>query len=162
MAISSEISLLKELVRATCQSTDRCAMASRACPDGYRRVVVEQLCEDRRLLLVDLIRCLLLRGVPVPEVRRSVTDEAMSALPVVDIDVVWIDVEIAERKLHRVLRKALEDAALSEPVRELLSLHYLRIGLHHDELVGLAGRRGKDSAVDALEIDILSAPAAHA
>lgn len=129
----SEIAILKELTRATCQSADRCAMAARLCAHGYRKVVIDQLCEDRRLLLVDLMRCLLLRGVPVPEVREAVAGGTCSALPVADIEVVWIDVEIAERRLHLVLRRALEDAALSEPVRDLLSLHYLRIKLHHDE-----------------------------
>lgn len=137
VAGSSEIGLLKELVRATCHSTDRYAMASRACADGYRKMLVEQFCEDRRLLLVDLMRCLLLRGVPVPEVRRSVTDEALFALPVVDAEGVWIDVELAERRLHAVLRQALEHVNLSEPVRELLSVHYLRFRLHHDELESL-------------------------
>ncbi len=156
MAGSSEIDLLKELVRATCHSTDRYAMASRACTDGYRKMVIEQLCEDRRMLLVDLIRCLLLRGVPVPEVRRSVTDEALCALPVVDTEVVWIDVEIAERKLHHVLRQALGDAMLTDSVRELLSLHYLRIRLHHDELDGLGGRR---ALADLADPDL---PAGHA
>lgn len=156
MAGSPEIAVLNDLVRATCHSTDRYAMASRACPDGFRRLVIEQLCEDRRLLLVDLIRCLLLRGVPVPEVRRSVTDQALCALPVVDTEVVWIDVEIAERKLHRMLREALEDVSLSEPVRELLSFHYLRIGLHHDEFEDLGHRR---HLADGAEPEL---PAGHA
>ena len=141
MPIRSEIAILKELTRATCQSADHCARAARVCAHGYRKVVIDQLCEDRRLLLVDLMRCLLLRGVPVPEVRETVVGEPTASLPVADIGVVWIDVEIAERNLHLVLRHTLEDNALSEPVRDLLSLHYLRIKLHHDELDGL-GERG--------------------
>jgi hypothetical protein len=149
-----EITILNDLVRATCHSTDRCATAVRACEDGYRKMVIEQLCEDRRLLLVDLIRCLLLRGVPVSEVRKSITLAPVAAIPVVDVDVIWIDVEIAEKKLHGALRSALEDPMLSESVRELLSLHYLRIRLHHDELDGLAAHR---SLVEPLAVPRRSA-----
>lgn len=138
---NQEIAILNDLVRATCHSTDRCTAAARACEDGYRKMVIEQLCEDRRLLLVDLIRCLLLRGVPVPEVRKSIKLAPCAAIPVIDVDVLWIDVEIAEKRLHQALRAALEDPQLSEPVRELLSLHWLRIRLHHDELDGLAAQR---------------------
>jgi hypothetical protein len=143
LAVSSsgEIAILNDLVRATCHSADRCGAASRTCGGSYRQMVIEQLCEDRRLLLVDLIRCLLLRGVPVPEVRRAITLVPTPTLTVADLDVIWIDVEIAERKLHRALRQALEDPLLSEPVRELLSLHYLRVRLHHDELDGLVDDR---------------------
>jgi hypothetical protein len=133
----SEIAILEELTRATCQSADRCALASRACGEGHRRIVIEQLCEDRRLLLIDLIRCLLLRGMPVADVRRTITSLPCTGFAAADIDVIWIDVEIAERKLHRALRAALQDQAVSDSVRELLSLHYLRIKLHHDELDGL-------------------------
>lgn len=141
MTQRSEIAILKDLAHATCHSADRCATAARASAESYRKVVVEQLCEDRRLLLIDLIRCLLLRGVPVPDVQRTITDLPGVAVPTVsDVDVIWIDVEIAERKLHKVLRRALEDPALSDPVRELLSLHFLRIKLHHDEMDGLGGR----------------------
>jgi hypothetical protein len=138
---NQEIAILNDLVRATCHSADRCAAAARACDDSYRKMVVDQLCEDRRLLLVDLIRCLLLRGVPVPEVRKSITLAPPALIPVVDLDVIWIDVEIAEKKLHQALRQALRNPLLTDPVRELLSLHYLRIKLHHDELDGLADRR---------------------
>ena len=141
MRSGEEIAILNDLVRATCHSADRCAASGRACGDGYRRMVIEQLCEDRRLLLVDLIRCLLLRGVPVPEVRKVITLLPMAMPTVTDLDVIWIDVEIAERKLHRALRSALENAHLSDSVRELLSLHYLRFRLHHDALDGLAGQR---------------------
>jgi hypothetical protein len=137
----AEIAILNDLVRATCHSADRCAASGRACGDGYRKVVVEQLCEDRRLLLVDLIRCLLLRGVTVPKVRKVITLVPVAVHAVVDLDVIWIDVEIAERKLHRALRNALMDPRLSDSVRELLSLHYLRFRLHHDELDGLVGER---------------------
>lgn len=155
MAGSSEIGVLKDLVRAACHSTDRYAMARRACADGYRKLAIEQLCEDRRLLLVDLIRCLLLRGVPVPEVRRSVVDEAMSALPIVDAALVWIDVEIADRRLHAMLQAGLDDPTLSEPVRELLSLHYLRLRLHRDEVEDV----GRRDTFDGTEADL---PAGHA
>lgn len=144
---NQEIAILNDLVRATCQSTDRCAVAVRACEDGYRKMVIEQLCEDRRLLLVDLIRCLLLRGVPVPKVRKAVVLAPPATIPAVDVDVIWIDIEIAEKRLHQALRTALRDPRLSESVRELLSLHYLRIRLHHDELDGLAAHRA--SLVDS-------------
>lgn len=140
MGSRSEIAILNDLVQATGCSAARCAVAARAC-DGLRKLAVEQLCEDRRLLLIDLIRCLLLRGVPVPEVRRSITRGPTAPFAAADIDVIWIDVEIAERKLHLALRRALNDPALTDSVRELLSLHYLRIKLHHDELEGLSGRK---------------------
>jgi hypothetical protein len=138
---NDEVAVLNELVRAICHSADRCAAASRACEDGYRKMVIDQLCEDRRLLLVDLVRCLLLRGVPVPEVRRAITLVPAAAMPLADLDVIWIDVEMAEKKLHDALRRALEDPRLSDSVRELLSFHYLRAKLHHDELAGLADDR---------------------
>jgi hypothetical protein len=147
----SEIAILEELTRATCQSADRCAVASRAGGESsHRRIVIEQLCEDRRLLLIDLIRCLLMRGVPVADVRRTITRLPCTAFAAADIDVIWIDVEIAERKLHRVLCAALQDPALSDAVRELLSLHYLRIKLHHDELDGLGERHTFPDAVQPL------------
>lgn len=137
----SEIAILDELIRATCCSADRCAGAARSVGEGYRRMAIEQLCDDRRRLVIDLIRCQLLRGVPEDQVRRSITGQPAGPLhAVMDVDVVWIDVEIAERKLHMVLRRALEDPALSEPVREVLSLHYLRHKLHHDALEGLGSR----------------------
>lgn len=141
MRKKQEITILNELVRATCHSADRCAAAARSCTDSYRRMVLDQLCEDRRLLLVDLIRCLLLRGVPVPEVRRAITATPKPLFTVVDLDIRWIDVELAELKLHRALRQVLSHPALSESVRELLSLHYLRVRLHHDELAGIRDQR---------------------
>lgn len=156
MALQSEISILKELARATGHSADRCTLAARVCADVYRKVVIEQLLEDRRLLLIDLMRCLLLRGVPEAEVRHAVTQGAFTSLPTVDVDVAWIDVEIAERKLYLVLRAALEAPTLSDAVRELLSLHYLRFKLHHDALDGLRTRRQGLDGAEAM------APAGHA
>lgn len=149
MASRAEIAILNDLTLATCHSADRCAAAARASEDGYRKLAIDQLCEDRRLLLIDLIRCLLLRGVPVAQVRRTVTQSPSSTLAATDLDLFWIDVEIAERKLHLSLRRALKDPALSDPVRELLSLHYLRIKLHHDEFEGLAHRQPLVDAVEA-------------
>lgn len=146
MALRSEISILNELARATGHSTDRCMLAARVCGDVYRKVVVEQLLEDRRLLLIDLMRCLLLRGVPEVDVRQAVTEGAFTSLPTVDVEVAWIDVEIAERKLHLALRSALEDPTLSDAVRELLSLHYLRFKLHHDALDGFGTRRHRSDS----------------
>lgn len=100
-------------------------------------MVLDQMCTDRRLLLVDLIRCLLLRGMAVPEVKKAITAVPAQPVMVAGVDVVWIDVEIAERKLHLALRKALADVEISEAVQELLSIHYLRLRLHHDELDGI-------------------------
>lgn len=138
MASSGEISVLTELAHATCHSADRFAAATRACTDSYRGLVLEQCCDDRRRLVVDILRCLLLRGVPIPEARRAITLAPMASLMGVDVDVLWIDVEMAERKLHRAMSRALRNPALSEPVRELLSVHYLRLMLHHDELAEAA------------------------
>jgi hypothetical protein len=156
VALRTEISILKELARATGHSTDRCTLAARVCGDVYRKVVIEQLLEDRRLLLIDLMRCLLLREVPETEVRRAVTEGAFTSLPTVDVDVAWIDVEIAERNLYLALRAALEDPTLSDAVRELLSLHYLRFKLHHDALDGFGNRRQRPDGVEAM------VPAGHA
>jgi hypothetical protein len=134
---SQEIVLLNDLIRATCYSADRCADAARVC-DGYRRMVLEQMCEDRRLLLIDLVRCLLLRGLPVPEVQESITAVPAHPATLAGVDVMWINVEFAERKLHLTLRGIIEDPAVTDPVKELLSVHYLRLKLHHDELDGVA------------------------
>lgn len=141
MASSGEISVLTELAHATCHSADRFAAATRACSDSYRGLVLEQCCDDRRRLVVDILRCLLLRGVPIAEARRAITLAPPAALTGVDVDVLWIDVEMAERKLHRAMSRALVDAALSDPVRDLLSVHYLRLKLHHDELADAAEHR---------------------
>ena len=132
-----EIAVLNELVHATCQSADRFAAAGRICTDAYRKMVLDQLCEARRLLLIDLIRCLLLRGVPVPDVRKAVTAIPPSLTVCGDDAIVSADIGIAERKLHATLRRALSDPCLSEPVQELLSLHYLRFELHHDDLADI-------------------------
>lgn len=148
MASSGEIRVLTELAHATCHSADRFAAAARACTDSYRGLVLEQCCDDRRRLVVDILRCLLLRGVPIPEARRAITLAPQAALMGVDLDVLWIDVEMAERKLHRAMSHALRDTALSEPVRDLLSVHYLRIKLHHDELADAA-----EHHTDSLEPD---------
>lgn len=134
MGVADEISALKELVRVTCQSADHCAAAARACGDGYRAIVVDELCDDRRRLAVDLARCLLLRGVPVPEVRSELTCAPHAMLTGVGLQALWIDVEMAEKKLHETLRRVVASLVLSEPVRELLSLHFLRFKLHHDQL----------------------------
>lgn len=138
MASSGEISVLTELAHATCHSADRFAAAARACSDSYRSLVLEQCCDDRRRLVVDILRCLLLRGVPIPEARRAITLAPLCGLTGVDVDVLWIDVEMAERRLHRAMSRALRDSVLSESVRELLSVHFLRIKLHHDELADAA------------------------
>lgn len=140
MARSGEIIVLNELAHATCHCADRFAAAARVCADSYRGLVLEQGCDDRRRLLVDILRCMLLRGVPVPEARHAITPPPPAVLTGVDLDVLWIDVEFAERKLHRAMAKAIKNPELSEPVRELLSVHYLRFKLHHDELGEIADR----------------------
>ena len=134
MKVAEEISVLKHLVRATCQSADQCATASRACLHDARAPALDQLCEDRRRLAADLVRCLLLRGVPEPDVRMALTSGPHVTLTGIGLGALWIDVEIAEKKLHETLRQVLANTVLSEPVRELLSLHFLRFKLHHDQL----------------------------
>jgi len=138
MASLCEITILNDVAHATCHSADRFAAAARACADSYRGLVLDQCCDDRRRLVVDILRCLLLRGVPVPIARRAITPTSTPPFTGVDLDVLWIDVEMAERKLHRALSRALRDPTLSEPVRDLLSVHYLRLKLHHDDLDGFA------------------------
>jgi hypothetical protein len=102
--------------------------------DRNRATVVDQLCDDRRRLAVDLIHCLLLRGAPVPEVREALTHAPRAPLTGVGLGALWIDVEIAEKKLHETLQDVVANAELSEPVRDMLGLHFLRFKLHHDQL----------------------------
>ena len=106
MASLCEITILNDLAHATCHSADRLAAAARACADSYRGLVLDQCCDDRRRLVVDILRCLLLRGVPVPIARLAITPTSRPPFTGVDLDVLWIDVEMAERKLHRALSRA--------------------------------------------------------
>ena len=112
----SEIAILKELAHATCCSADHCAAAARAAGEGYRRMVIEQLCGDRRLLLVDLIRCLLLRGVPEDEVHRVITEGPATPLnAVMDVDVMWIETMSALEEVEAAL-EGIRRAAPDVPV----------------------------------------------
>ena len=130
-----EIAVLKDLVRSTCQGADICAAAlQEGAADPYWRVLLEQLREDRRLLLVDLVRCLLLRGLSVPEVRAAMTEALGPDDPEVGFPFLRVDLEIAERKLEFQLRRVLADALVSQPTLELLSLHYLRLQMRLREL----------------------------
>ncbi len=132
--MDQEIKALKELVRATCHSADVCAAILQASREPCQAMSVEQLREDRRLILVDLVRCLLLRGVPVPEVRSVMTEMVGPVDPHAGEEVLRLDLAIAERKLELTLRRALAEAQVSEPTLELLSVHYLRLQLRLDEL----------------------------
>jgi hypothetical protein len=134
-SMEREITVLKDLVRAACRSADTCAAAARAAPaaDPYRTVLLEQLREDRRLLLLDLVRCLLLRGLPVPEVRAAMTEVLGPADPESDPELLRADLEIAERRLELALRRALADASVSRATLELLGVHYLRLRLRLEE-----------------------------
>jgi hypothetical protein len=127
--IEREIAILKDLVRTTCHGADICAAALQAAPadDPHWPTPLEQIREDRRLLLVDLVRCLLLRGLPEAEVRAAMTEVVGPADPEAGLDLLRIDLEIAERKLDLSLRRVLADALVSQPTLELLSLHYLRL-----------------------------------
>jgi hypothetical protein len=143
-SMEREIGVLKGLVRATCQSADTCAAAAQAsaAADPYWTMLLEQLREDRRLLLVDLVRCLLLRGLPVPEVRAAMTEVLGPADPEGDPDLLRADLEIAERKLELALRRVLADVLVSQATLELLGPHYLRLRLRLEELEGADRRRG--------------------
>ena len=130
-----EIAVLKDLVRSTCRGADLCAAAlQEGVADPYWRALLEQLREDRRLLLVDLVRCLLLRGLSVPEVRAAMTEALGPDDPEVGFAFLRVDLEIAERKLELQLRRVLADALVSQPTLELLSLHYLRLQMRLREL----------------------------
>jgi hypothetical protein len=159
-SMEREIRVLKDLVRATCQSADTCAASAQAggAADPYWAMLLEQLREDRRLLLVDLVRCLLLRGLPVPEVRAAMTEVLAPADPEGDPDLLRADLEIAERKLELALRRVLADALVSQATLELLSVHYLRLRLRLGELEAAAGRRGGGGAAAA----VVPAAAIHA
>jgi hypothetical protein len=123
-----EIAILKDLVRTTCHGADICAAALQAAADDpHWPTPLEQIREDRRLLLVDLVRCLLLRGLPEAEVRAAMTEVLGPADPEAGLDLLMIDLEIAGRKLDLSLRRVLADGLVSQPTLELLSLHYLRL-----------------------------------
>jgi hypothetical protein len=124
-----EIRALKDLVRATCHSADVCAAILQSPREPYQTLSIEQVREDRRLILVDLVRCLLLRGVPVPEVRSIMTEVLGPVDPTAEGEVLRLDLAIAERRLELALRNALADAQMSEATLELLSVHYLRLQL---------------------------------
>ncbi len=162
-SLEREITALKGLVRATCQSADTCAAAAQAAEGGdpYWAMLLEQLREDRRLLLVDLVRCLLLRGLPVPEVRAAMTEVLGPADPEDDPDLLRADLEIAERKLELALRRVLADALVSQATLELLSVHYLRLRLRLGELDSAAGRPGAGVALPtaAAAAVVMAAPA---
>ena len=140
MRMEREIATLKDLVRTTCHSADTSAAAIQATTDPYWAMLLEQIREDHRLLLVDLVRCLLLRGTPVPEVRAVMTEVVGPVDPEVGFDLLRFDLEIAERKLELALRRVLADALVSQSTLELLSLHYLRLQPRLKELEELSRR----------------------
>jgi hypothetical protein len=152
--IEREIAILKDLVRTTCHGADICAAALQAAPadDPHWPTLLEQVREDRRLLLVDLVRCLLLRGLPEAEVRAAMTEVVGPADPEADFDLLRLDLEIAERKLDLSLRRVLADALVSQPTLELLSLHYLRLQMRPKDLgpAAAGARRGHYQPVPAV------------
>ena len=129
MGIEREIAILKDLVRTTCHGADVCAAALQAAPAGDTPWLtqLEQVREDRRLLLVDLVRCLLLRGLPEAEVGAAMTEVLGPSDPEAGPELLGIDLEIAGRKLELSLRRVLAGALVSQPTLELLSLHYHRL-----------------------------------
>ena len=157
MRMEREIATLKDLVRGACRSADICAAAAQASADPSWTTLLERLREDRRLLLVDLVRCLLLRGLPVPAVQAVMTEVVGPAEPDDDFDFLRVDLEIAERKLELRLRRALGDPLVSQATLELLSLHYLRLQLRLKELARPAGAADAEerpiAAVGALSRD---------
>lgn len=138
--IGREIATLKDLVRTTCHGADICAAALQAAPagDSHWLTRLEQAREDRRLLLVDLVRCLLLRGLPEAEVRAAMTEVLGPSDLEAGPDLLGIDLEIAERKLELSLRRVLADGVVSQPTLELLSLHYLRLQMRPRDHRGVA------------------------
>ena len=144
MRMEREIAILKDLVRATCHSADISAAATRAATDPYWSMLLEQVREDHRLLLVDLVRCLLLRGQSEASVRGAMTEVLAPAAPDEDFGLLRLDLEIAERKLELTLRRVLADAGISQPTLELLSLHYLRLKLRLKDLETMAGQEDGD------------------
>ena len=144
VGIEREIAILKDLVRTTCHGADVCAAALQAAPAGDTPWLtqLEQVREDRRLLLVDLVRCLLLRGLPEAEVRAAMTEVLGPSDPEAGPELLGIDLEIAGRKLELSLRRVLAGAMVSQPTLELLSLHYLRLQMRpRDAGVVGGGRR---------------------
>lgn len=137
-----EIALLKQLLAATCRSADRLAAADREGGSAYERVALEQLADDCRALLLDLVRCLLLREVPVLEVRHAVT--SVHAAPHGDAGGVVAGINHAEGELRHALRQALSKPGISEPIQELLSIHYLRLELHHGDVAAAQPVIGAD------------------
>lgn len=147
-----EIAILKDLVRTTCHGADVCAAALQAAPAGESPWLtqLEQVREDRRLLLVDLVRCLLLRGLPEAEVGAAMTEVLGPSDPEAGPELLGIDLEIAGRKLELSLRRVLAGALVSQPTLELLSLHYLRLQMRpRDAAGGVARRRYQDQRAPA-------------
>lgn len=144
MRMEREIGTLKDLVRATCQSADIGAAAIQASTDPQWSALLEQVRGDHRLLLVDLVRCLLLRGQPEASVRAAMTEVLAPAAADEDFGLLRLDLEIAERKLELTLRRVLADTGISQPTLELLSLHYLRLKLRLKDLEVMAGQEDGD------------------
>ena len=147
MRMEREIGILKDLVRATCQSADigAAAIQAAAAADPRWLALLEQVRGDHRLLLVDLVRCLLLRGQPEASVRKAMTEVLAPAAPEEDFGLLRLDLEIAERKLELLLRRALADPLVSQATLELLSLHYLRLQLRLKELAPRPATAGADA-----------------
>ena len=146
-----EIAILKDLVRTTCHGADVCAAALQAAPAGDTPWLtqLEQVREDRRLLLVDLVRCLLLRGLPEAEVGAAMTEVLGPSDPEAGPELLGIDLEIAGRKLELSLRRVLAGALVSQPTLELLSLHYLRLQMRPRDAAGVARRRHQEQSAPA-------------
>ena len=103
-------------------------------------VAVALAYQGAKVAAIDLVRCLLLRGTPVPEVRAVMTEVVGPVDPEVGFDLLRFDLEIAERKLELALRRVLADTLVSQSTLELLSLHYLRLQPRLKELEELSRR----------------------
>jgi hypothetical protein len=134
MRTANEIAVLKDLLRATEGSADIAAAMASQVTDPFLSVRLEQLREDRRLLLLDLVRCLLLRGLPEAEVRTAMTEVLRPVDPTANLESLRLDLALADRKLELALRRVLLEAKVSQSTLELLSLHYLRLQLHGELL----------------------------
>ena len=76
--------------------------------------LIGQLGEDRRHLIVDLIHCLQMRGVPVLDVRRAMTEAQAGDGVQADFGHLRVDLALAEQSLELLMSRAVGDMILSD------------------------------------------------
>lgn len=149
---SPEILALERLVRLAGAAVDAHARRIAAEPEPGARAELDGRLEARRRLFADLVRCLLLRGVPPARVTgllRETLAATEAPRPPADPDDATGP---ADRRLLAAIEVAFARRRPSPAVAEMLGLHYLR-------LTGDRGRRSR--AVPPAAIDGGRRPGLH-